>query len=101
MRKYFVTVDDDGKEIKRTLTTYHEEEDYDTMSLEELAEVYYEATAEFSSKARKIKLLEELISKRHHKGEYLNLNELTQNEIDRTLIEASNNILDAQEEIIK
>lgn len=101
MKKYYIEVDDKGKEVSRKLTTFHDLEDFDSMTLRELSEVYYETSAEFGSKARKIKLLEELISKRHHKGEYLSLNELTQNEIDRTLIEASNNILDAQEEIIK
>lgn len=101
MKKYFVTVNDEGKEIKRTLTTFHEEEDFESMTLQELSEVYYEASAEFASKARKVTLLEDLINKRHHSGEYLESDELVQNEVDRNMIEAGNNIIDGLEEINK
>lgn len=101
MKKYFVTVNDEGKEIKRTLTTFHEEEDFESMTLQELSEVYYEASAEFASKARKITLLEDLINKSHHSGEYLESDELVQNEVDRNMIEASNNIIGVWEEMNK
>lgn len=97
MKKYYVTVDDSGNEVGRKLTTHHELEDLDTMTLKELSEVYYETSAEYASKARKIDLLEDLINKRHHKGEYLNTDEFTQREIDRNIIEASNNIIDMQQ----
>lgn len=97
MKKYYVMVNDDGKEVSRKLTTYHEQEDFDSMTLKELSEVYYETSAEYASKARKIDLLEDLINKRHYKGEYLSADEFTQSEIDRNIIEASNNIIDMQE----
>lgn len=90
-------VNDDGKEVSRKLTTYHEQEDFDSMTLKELSEVYYETSAEYASKARKIDLLEDLINKRHYKGEYLSADEFTQNEIARNIIEASNNIIDIQQ----
>lgn len=97
MKKYYVMVNDDGKEVSRKLTAHHEQEDFGCMTLRELSEVYYETSAEYASKARKIDLLEDLINKRHHKGEYLSANEFTQNEIDRNIIEASNNIIDVQQ----
>lgn len=97
MKKYYIEVDDNGEEVSRKLTTFHDLEDFDSMTLKELSEVYYETSAEYASKARKIDLLEGLINKRHHKGEYLNADEFTQNEIDRNIIEASNNIIDMQE----
>lgn len=96
MKKYYVTVNDEGKEVSRKLTTHHEVEDFDSMSLLELSEVYYETSAEYGSKARKIELLEDLINKRHHNGEYLNLKEQEQFEVDSFIMEASNNIIDAQ-----
>ena len=97
MKKYYVMVNDDGKEVSRKLTTYHEQEDFDSMTLKELSEVYYETSAEYASKARKIDLLENLINKRHYKGEYLSADEFTQSEIDRNIIEASNNVIDMQQ----
>lgn len=97
MKKYYIEVDDKGKEISRKLTTFHDLEDFGSMTLRELSEVYYETSAEYASKARKIDLLEDLINKRHHKGEYLSADEFTQREIDRNIIEASNNIIDMQQ----
>lgn len=97
MKKYYVTVNDEGKEVSRKLSSHHELEDFDGMTLKELSEVYYETSAEYASKVRKIDLLEDLINKRHHKGEYLNTDEFTQREIDRNIIEASNNIIDMQQ----
>lgn len=99
MKKYYVTVNDEGKEVSRKLTTHHEQDDFDSMSLLELSEVYYATSAEYGSKARKIELLEDLINKRHHNGEYLNLDERNQFEVDSFIMEASNNIIDAQEGI--
>lgn len=98
MKKYYVTVNDEGKEVSRKLTTHHEVEDFELMSLLEISEVYYETTAEYGSKVRKILLLEDFINERHSNGEYLALTELEQFEIDSNIKEANNNIIDAQEE---
>lgn len=97
MRRYFVEVDDKGNETKRTLTTFQEQDDLETMSDLELTEVYYQATAELSSKARKITMIEKLLEKRV----LPNHNTAEGREIELNLIEGGNNILDAQEELNK
>lgn len=65
MRKYYIEVDDKGNEVERKLTTFNELEDLESMDLDELAEVYYTATAELYSKARKVVLIESLLKKLH------------------------------------
>lgn len=97
MKKYYVTVDDNGKEVGRKLTTHHEVEDFDSMTTLELSEVYYEASAEFASKARKVSLLENLLRKRQHSKEHFELSDRELTEIDRNILEASNNIIYAIE----
>lgn len=97
MRRYFVEVDDKGNETKRTLTTFQEQDDLESMSDLELTEVYYQATAELSSKARKITMIEKLLEKRV----FPNHNTAEGREIELNLIEGGNNILDAQEELNK
>lgn len=99
MKKYYIEVDDTGKEVNRKLTTFHELEDFDTMTTLELSEVYYETSAEYSSKARKLVLLEDLLRKRQHSKEHFELSDRELTEIDRNILEASNNIIDATEEM--
>lgn len=97
MKKYYIEVDDTGKEVNRKLTTFHELEDFDTMTTLELSEVYYETSAEYASKARKLVLLEDLLRKRQHSKEHFELSDRELTEIDRNIIEASNNIIDMQQ----
>lgn len=97
MKKYYVMINDEGKEVSRKLTTHHEEEDFESMTTVELSEVYYETSAEFGSKARKISLLENLLLKRQYSEDYFELSDSELAEIDRNILNASNNIIDAIE----
>lgn len=68
IKRYYIE-ETDGKETKRTLTTFNELDDMRNYSDNEIQEMYYEATAEVLSKARKIDmLLDELIG-RYNDGE--------------------------------
>lgn len=68
IKRYYIE-ETDGKETKRTLTTFNELDDMRNYSDNEIQEMYYEATAEVLSKARKIDmLLDELIG-RYNEGE--------------------------------
>lgn len=96
MRKYYIEVDDKGNETKRTLTTFQEQDDLESMSLLELSEVYYQASAELSSKARKITMLERLIREHPDETDYL---EPKDNEIELNFLEGGNNIAEAMEEL--
>lgn len=95
MRRYFVEVDDKGNETKRTLTTFQEQDDLETMSLLELSEVYYQATAELSSKARKITMIERLIREQPA----IDFQTPEGREIELNFIEGGNNIAEAMEEV--
>lgn len=95
MRRYFVEVDDKGNETKRTLTTFQEQDDFESMSLLELSEVYYQATAELSSKARKISMIEGLIREKPP----INFQTPEGREIELNFIEGGNNIADTMEEL--
>lgn len=95
MRRYFVEVDDKGNEIKRTLTTFQEQDDLESMSLLELSEVYYQASAELSSKARKITMLERLIQEKRA----IDFFTPEGREIELNFIEGGNNIAEAMEEL--
>lgn len=68
IKRYYIE-ETDGKETKRTLTTFNELDDMRNYSDNEIQEMYYEATAEVLSKARKVDmLLDELIG-RYNEGE--------------------------------
>lgn len=95
MRKYYIEVDDKGNETKRTLTTFQEQDDLESMSLLELSEVYYQATAEFSSKARKISMIERLIQEKRA----IDFFTPEGREIELNFIEGGNNIAEAMEEV--
>lgn len=95
MRKYYIEVDDKGNETKRTLTTFQEQDDLESMSLLELSEVYYQASAELSSKARKITMLERLIQEKRA----IDFFTPEGREIELNFIEGSNNIAEAMEEL--
>lgn len=95
MRKYYIEVDDKGNETKRTLTTFQEQDDLESMSLLELSEVYYQASAELSSKARKITMLERLIQEKRA----IDFFTPERREIELNFIEGGNNIAEAMEEL--
>lgn len=88
MKRYYIEEDDKGKEIKRKLTTF-DSDDFTQLSDDELLNAYYQATAEFYSKARHVKKIEK---------------DLIDREIDLRgkldmVIEAGNNIIEAIEEV--
>ena len=88
MKRYYVEENDNGEEVKRKLTIF-DNDDLTQLSDDELLTVYYESTAEFYSKARKITRIEKEIENR---DVYLTDNE-------DTLVFAGSNILEAIEEI--
>lgn len=93
-KKFIVTTDDNGNEIERKPMTNHPIESYLDYSVSEMLDLYYQATAEFYSKARKVTLLEGyLISLLG--GKALEADELVLS------IEAGNNIIQAIEEVQK
>ena len=67
IKKYYIE-ETDGKETKRTLTTFNELDDMRNYSDIEIQEMYYEATAELVSKAHKVELLFEEIKGRYQLG---------------------------------
>lgn len=68
IKRYYVE-EIDGKETKRTLTTFNDLDDMRNYSDTEIQEMYYEATAELVGKAHKVELLFKEISGRHAEGE--------------------------------
>lgn len=89
MKRYYIEENDNGEEIKRKLTTF-DNDDLTQLSDDELLTAYYESTAEFYSKARKITRIEKEIEDRNI---YLTVHE------ENTLIFARNNILEAIKEV--
>ncbi|MDN6409368.1 MAG: hypothetical protein L0J76_04565 [Tetragenococcus halophilus] len=88
MKRFYIEEDDNGKEIKRKLTTF-DNDDLTQLSDDDLLEAYYESTAEFYSKARKITRIEKEIETRNV---YLT-------DYEDTLAFAGNNIIEAIEEV--
>lgn len=68
IKRYYIE-ETDGKETKRTLTTFNELDDMRNYSDIEIQEMYYESTAELVSKAHKVELLFEEIKGRYQLGE--------------------------------
>ena len=88
VKHFFVEEDDNGKEVKRKLTTF-DNDDLTQLSDYDLLEAYYQSTAEFYSKARKITRIEKEIEARNV---YLSYHE-------DALAQAGNNIIEAIEEV--
>lgn len=85
VKHFFVEEDDNGKEIKRKLTTF-ENDDLTQLSDDELETLYYESSAQFLAKALHFKKIEnELFSRKTVGIEILN--------------HVGNNILEAIEEV--
>jgi hypothetical protein len=62
IKKYYIE-EEDGKEVKRKLSTTNDLQDLSNFSKEEVLDMYYQTSAELYSKARKIKLLENHLEK--------------------------------------
>lgn len=85
IKKYYIE-ETDGKETKRTLTTFNELDDMRNYSDIEIQEMYYEATAELVSKAHKVELLFEEIKGRYQLGESdFNLSILTEAYVNKSI----------------
>lgn len=68
IKRYYIE-ETDGKETKRTLTTFNDLDDMRNYSDTEIQEMFYEATAEAVSKAHKVEMLYHEIMGRHREGE--------------------------------
>ena len=88
IKRYYIE-ETDGKEIKRTLTTFNDLDDMRNYSDIEIQEMLYEVSAELISKGRKWDMLVKEINGRYEEGE---------TDIDSQLeFEASQNIKIAKE----
>lgn len=61
-KKYYIEVNEKGEEVKRTLTTTNDVDNFLEFSLDEMLDIYYQVSAELSSKARKLDLVENYIA---------------------------------------
>ena len=87
MRRFYVEEDDNGKEIKRKLTTFAND-DLTQLSDDELETLYYESSAQFLAKAMHfMKIENELFSRK------------SATVSDEILINAGNNIIEAIEQV--
>ena len=93
LKRYYIE-ELDGVEVKRKLTTNHEPEELSEMTLNELLELQYTATAEMLSKARKYKLIEKYTNNLYSSQE-LNEEQL------RAFYQTGENIQETIEEITK
>lgn len=85
MKRYYVEVDDNGKEIKRKLTTF-DNDNLTQLSDDELETLYYESSAQFLAKALHFKKIENELFSRKTVGM-------------ETLEHVGNNIIEAIEEV--
>lgn len=85
IKRYYIE-ETNGKETKRTLTTFNNLDDMRNYSDIEIQEMYYEATAELVSKAHKVELLFEEIKGRYQLGESdFNLSILTEAYVNKSI----------------
>ena len=68
IKRYYIE-ETDGKETKRTLTTFNDIDDMRNYSDKELEMMFYEVSAELLSKSHKMKLLHQEMSGRYEEGE--------------------------------
>ena len=85
MKRYYIEENDEGKEIKRKLTTF-DNDDLTQLSDDELETIYYESSAQFLAKAMHFKKLENELFSRKTVG-------------IETLEHVGNNIIEAIEEV--
>ena len=81
MKRYYVEEDDNGKEIKRKLTTFAND-DLTQLSDDELETLYYESSAQFLAKAMHFMKIENELFSRNIAG-------------DEIIKHAGNNIIEA------
>ena len=87
MKRYYIEENDEGKEIKRKLTTFAND-DLTQLSDDELETLYYELSARFLAKAMHfMKIENELFSRK------------SVTVSDEILINAGNNIIEAIEQV--
>ncbi len=85
MKRYYVEEDDNGKEIKRKLTTFAND-DLTQLSDDELEALYYESSAQFLAKAMHfLKIEKELFSRKIVR--------------DEILVNTGNNIIEAIKQV--
>ena len=85
MRRFYVEEDDNGKEIKRKLTTFAND-DLTQLSDDELETLYYESSAQFLAKAMHfMKIEKELFSRKIVR--------------DEILVNTGNNIIEAIKQV--
>ena len=85
MRRFYVEEDDNGKEIKRKLTTFAND-DLTQLSDDELETLYYESSAQFLAKAMHfLKIEKELFSRKIVR--------------DEILVNTGNNIIEAIKQV--
>ena len=85
MKRYYVEEDDNGKEIKRKLTTFAND-DLTQLSDDELETLYYESSAQFLAKAMHfLKIEKELFSRKIVR--------------DEILVNTGNNIIEAIKQV--
>lgn len=85
MKRYYIEENDNGKEIKRKLTTF-DNDDLTQISDDELETLYYESSAQFLAKALHFKKIENELFSRNIAG-------------DEIIKHAGNNIIEAIEEV--
>ena len=83
MKRYYIEEDDNGKEIKRKLTTFAND-DLTQLSDDEMETLYYESSAQFLAKAMHFMKIE---------NELFSRNSVTVS--DEILINTGNNIIEA------
>ena len=89
MKRYYIEEDDNGKEIKRKLTTFAND-DLTQLSDDELEILYYESSAQFLAQAMHfMKVENELFSRKNISVS------------DEILINAGNNIIEAIDQVSK
>ncbi len=85
MKRFYVEEDDNGKEIKRKLTTFAND-DLTQLSDDELETLYYESSAQFLAKAMHfLKIEKELFSRKIVR--------------DEILVNTGNNIIEAIKQV--
>lgn len=60
-KKYYIVVNEKGEEIERKLTTHNDVDNFLEFSLDEMLDIYYQVSAELSSKARKLDLVQNYV----------------------------------------
>ncbi len=68
IKRYYIE-ETDGKETKRTLTTFNELDDMRNYSDKELEMMFYEVSAELLNKSHKMRLLHQEMIGRYEQGE--------------------------------